>query len=98
MSTITTALAPSFAKDLAIAFPSPRAPPVMKATPGVFGPFRYAMSSEDRATEPMTKKILNVARPGWDYYLLFLVLCPENLAMSGVRSSDIVKISTCYLF
>jgi hypothetical protein len=70
----------------------------MKATPGAFGPFRYAMSSEDRATEPMMKKNLDVAHPGWDYYFLFLLLCLENLAMSGARSLDIVTISTCYLF
>jgi len=35
MSTRTTALAPRLAKDTATAFPSPRAPPVTNATPGV---------------------------------------------------------------
>lgn len=35
ISTSATPLAPSFAKDLAVALPIPLAPPVMKATPGV---------------------------------------------------------------
>ena len=38
ISTITTPRAPSLAKETAIAFPSPRAPPVTKATPGATGP------------------------------------------------------------
>jgi hypothetical protein len=38
ISTITTPRAPSLAKETAIAFPSPRAPPVTKATPGARGP------------------------------------------------------------
>lgn len=32
--------APSFAKEQAIAFPKPLAPPVMKAKPGATGPLR----------------------------------------------------------
>jgi hypothetical protein len=38
ISTITTPRAPSLAKEMAIAFPSPRAPPVTKATPEARGP------------------------------------------------------------
>jgi hypothetical protein len=42
MSTITTPRAPSLAKDTAIALPRPRAPPVIKATPGATTPDRFA--------------------------------------------------------
>ena len=41
MSTITTPLAPSLAKLLAIAFPSPLAPPVTSAMPVVRPPERF---------------------------------------------------------
>ena len=41
MSTITTALAPSLAKLLAMALPSPEAPPVTKAIPGASTPLRF---------------------------------------------------------
>jgi hypothetical protein len=40
ISTNATPLEPSFANEQAIAFPSPLAPPVMKAMPGATGPFR----------------------------------------------------------
>jgi hypothetical protein len=55
MSTITTALAPSFANDRAMALPNPRAPPVMKATPGVFGPVLYATSLDAGSTDPISE-------------------------------------------
>jgi hypothetical protein len=45
MSTITTPRAPSFAKETAMALPSPRAPPVMNATPGASGPERFDILS-----------------------------------------------------
>jgi hypothetical protein len=38
MSTMTTPRAPSLARDTAIAFPRPQAPPVTRATPGAMGP------------------------------------------------------------
>lgn len=65
MSTITTARAPSFAKDRAIAKPNPRAPPVMKATPGVFGPLLYATSFGDCSTEPMLKSDIEINPTGY---------------------------------
>lgn len=37
-----TPLAPSLAKDCAMALPSPRAPPVMNATPGAMAPLRLS--------------------------------------------------------
>lgn len=40
---MTTPLAPSLAKETAMAFPRPRAPPVMKATPGARGPERLVL-------------------------------------------------------
>lgn len=53
-STSTTPLAPSLAKDTAIALPSPRAPPVMKATPGARGPERFDMVYARRQLELVT--------------------------------------------